>query len=186
MPPWWRQLVPYLIALSLIGNLYLGAQFYQRDQHLNRVTWGNSVDELWMEINSASLAIGRDAATPLHSPTLHGAYQALERLEALRSLPHYRSRVDDDDVRTLQQFLRYAARAYDLAFNEQKEQGTMSQSSALRLERVKAGLEFALSHQSQTNQAKQSQNPWNHGEWRAMWSRLAAGLRETEFVPLPN
>lgn len=184
MRTWWKQLLPYLITLSLIANAFLGLQIYNRDRDLNLYTWGNAVDTVWKEINWASGdLVPRSDGRVMPQADL-AVRMALDDLELLRSLPHYSKRVPEDDMRTLEQFLRYANQAYFAAAKEQGAGGTVSAQSAQRLARVKEALEFILRHQSQTNRAKSSRYPWNHGEWRAVWADIAAGLRAMDFVPL--
>lgn len=181
-----KQLGLYLVLLSVVANIFLGLQLCNRDLHLNKYTWGNAVERLWHQVNMASLNAEPRAGGVMVTPTLEGALLALEQLEFLQSLPHYDQRVDDDDMRTLRQFLRYAQAAHEQAAKEQKENGGATAESVKRLRKVKEGLEFILRGQSVTNQAKVSRNPWNHKAWRAVWHDLAEGLKQMEFVPLPE
>lgn len=91
-----------------------------------------------------------------------------------------------DDLRTLEQFLQYVARSHALALEEQGESGTISAESVRRLDSARKGLYFVLTHNDDTNELKSSRNPWNHAKWRAVWADIARGLREMEFVPLPE
>lgn len=186
MRTWWKQFLPFLIGLSLLGNLYLVRVIHQRDDHLNRFTWGNAVDTVWHHVNMMSVNLMPGPDGRLYHRTLPDVEPARRSLELLRSLPHYNRRVDPDDMRTLEQFLRYADRSYALAVQEQGEAGKPSPESQERLAKVREGMEFILTHQDRTNQVKSSQNPWNHAEWRAVWRSTADGLKAMEFVPLPD
>ncbi|MFZ5827039.1 MAG: hypothetical protein ACOY94_22320 [Bacillota bacterium] len=186
MRTWWKQLVPFLILFSVGANLFLVGHIYQRDDFLNRYTWGNGVDAVWKAINWASLSMHPYPEGAVIPPRSQGVEMATESLEWLRSLPHYNKRVDGDDMRTLLQFLRYADQVYTLSAKEQSETGTLTPESALRLARVKEGLEMILHQQDRTNRFKVSRNPWNHDQWRSVWQEIAEGLRQIEFVPLPQ
>lgn len=182
MGAWWR----LLVVLSIVGNLGLGTHLYNRDRHLNLVTWGNAVDQVWQQINHAGMAAEPTSDGKVHTPRPQGIWAARESLDSLRSLPDYRYRVAEADMRTIQHFLRYVSAAYDLAAQEQEREGKISAESAERLATIRAATEQILRHQQQTNQLKSSRNPWNHSAWRAVWRSVAAGLRNTEFVPLPE
>lgn len=186
MSAFWKQLTPYLIALSLAGNLFLARELYNRDRELNLVAWGNSVDKVWKYTHWASSDLLPRNDGRVVTPIPQGAVLAPQSLDALQSLPHYGRRVGGDDLRTVQQFLRYAQRAYEEAAKEQGESGQVSPESVQRLTKVSEGLVLMARHQARTNELKQSRNPWNHAAWREVWHSIATGLRAIEFVPLPE
>ncbi len=186
MRTWWRQLAPYLVLLSVVGNLYLGAQTYNRDKEINLVTWGNSVDDVWKYFHWLSMDLMPQPDGRVSTTAPQGLTLARESLDSLRSLPYFNRRVENDDLRTLEQFLRYASESYAVAVKEQGEKGTVSAESVQRLTKLKEGLVLVVRHQQTTNQLKSSSNPWNHAQWRSMWHNLATGLQAIDFVPLPQ
>lgn len=181
-----RQLVPFLVFLSVAANLILGLQLYNRDRQVNRVTWGYSVNVLWKHVNWASLNVIPGADGRVSDPGPDGIRLALEDLDGLQYLPHYNRRAEFADMNTIRQFLHYAERAHALAAKEQYESGKVSPESAERLTKIHEGLELVLRGQSRTNKLTQSRNPWNHAEWRDLWAEIADGLRQMDFLPLPE
>ncbi len=182
MRTWWK----FLVALSLFGNIYLMWNIYERDRYVNWITWGNTVNFLWWAIDEERVDPIRPDPEGFAPP--RGAERALEIIETVRTLPYYNQRVEYDEMRTLELFLRYSRRANEVAAAELKENGRMSDESVERLTKLNAGLERIVSYQSRTNELAQreSRNPWNHAEWRAIWQDIVNDLRSMEFVPLPE
>ncbi|HYF91260.1 MAG TPA: hypothetical protein VD969_03330 [Symbiobacteriaceae bacterium] len=181
-----RQLAVYVLCFSLVANLFLGLQLYNRDLTLNQVTWGNAVSDLWKHVNWASISVTARSDGRVMGPDLEGLSEALEDLEALQYLPFYGQRASFEDVNTLRQFLRYTGLAYALALKEQGDTGTVSAESADRLQRIHEGLELVLQANERTNQLTNARKPWSHAPWRDLWREIAENLRQLDFVPLPE
>lgn len=181
-----RQLVPFLVLLSLVANVVFGLHLYSRDRHLNRVTWAHATYELWKHVNWASLNVTPGADGRVSDPVPEGIALALEDLEGLQYLPFYSQRAELAEVNTIRQFLHYAQRAQSVAAKEQYQSGKVSAESVERLTKIREGLELVLRGQRRTNEITQSPNPWNHAEWRAVWREVADSLRQMDFLPLPE
>lgn len=186
MRAWWKQFIPYLLVLSLAGNLYLGVQIYNRQHDLNLYTWGNAVNAIVKSVVTADMEITQPKVGPMVDPPSIGIQMTMESVEALRSLPDFDKRVSEDDMQTIKQFLRYAETAYGIAVTEQAQSGSVSAESRERLTKIHEGLRVFLRVQQETNQPQVSKNPWNHADWRVVFHKLAVGLGELKFVPLPD
>lgn len=106
-----RRIAPYLILLSIVANVGFAAHLYGRDEHLNRITWGNYVDEFWQHADWASHDMTPRPDGRMVTPLPDGAWLAIEDLHALQSLPHYGRRAEFADTNTLRHFLQYAIRS---------------------------------------------------------------------------
>jgi hypothetical protein len=184
MTTWRHQFVSYVLLASLAAGLFVGVQLYKRDDHLNRITWGNHVGEVWMTIHNASISdyTGPDGQVIVPAP--EGLFAAQEALESLQSLPFYNERVDGDDMLTLEHFLRYARQSYAAAIKEKADTGRLSARTEQRLTKIKRGTDLIMRQNARTNDLKASQYPWNHAGWRAVWHSIATDLRSIEFVAL--
>lgn len=62
MAAWWKQFRPFLLILSLIGNIWLARHIYNQDHTLNPYTWGNHVGKIWQHLSWAEsdLVTGKD------------------------------------------------------------------------------------------------------------------------------
>jgi hypothetical protein len=181
-----RQLVPFLLFLSLAGNLVFGMHLYNRDRHVTRVTWGYAVNNLWKHISWARTSVSPGPDGRVSGVDVYGVTLALEDLEGLQFLPYYNRRAEFPEINTIRQFLHYAQKTKALAIEEQGDTGKVSPESVERLAKVREGLELILQGNGRTNKMTQSRNPWNHAEWRDLWREIADGLRQMDFPPLPE
>jgi len=181
MRTWLKQLMPWLLVLSLGANLYLGYGIWERDRHANWILWGNTTRAFAKYAHWGTL----DVEGPDYSNS-RGLTLANETLESIRWLPHYSDRVDDADLRTIEMFLRYADASLGLATREQLKTGAASEESRRRLDRVREGLRLIVEVSSRINELQKDAYIWRDGEWRKMWHEMAQQLNQIEFLPLPK
>jgi hypothetical protein len=100
MRTWWKQFIPYLLVLSLGGNLYLGAQIYNQQHDLNLYTWSNAVNAIWQNVVEADHQIMQPTSqSPIdgRDPWSAGIRMTMQSMDALRSLPDFDKRIAEAD-----------------------------------------------------------------------------------------
>lgn len=184
MRSWIRQLIPWLLLLSLGANIYLGLVLVRRDQWVNTYLWGNTTARFFQQVNQGSLGVAPGSSL---QSAREGLAQALESLHSLQYLPYYRERVDHGDWDALRRFISYAAQSTAAALREQSESGQVSERSRARLAVVREGLETILREgEHRRNELQYPNKAWAHAQWRQMWAAIAASLSRLEFIPLPE
>lgn len=178
---WLRQVLPWLLLLSLAANLYLLRQTAERDRYANQFVWGNMASRLLYYFHHG-------AGNLAHKPERAAVWfeMAGETLESLQWLPDHQDRVDGTDLAVLRRFSGYAKQAAELAAREQAGQGMLVPETRLRLERLHAALELLVERLNQVNDLQKPEYAGDHAAWRAMWQAAAGSLSEIEFVPLPE
>lgn len=180
MSDWKRQLLPWVLVLSLGANACLGYAIWKRDARANLV-WANQTIQFVMYLNWSHQTTAE--AGPMETD---GLSRAMESMEAFQWFPHADKRLRFSDYSTVRRFLTYALSSASLAAAEQKEKGSLSSETKQRQARINQALFELMRIGERRNELQHEAYTWQHGKWRAIWSDMARVLSETEFVPLPN
>lgn len=180
MADWKRQLLPWVLVLSLVANAYLGYAVWKRDARIN-LAWANQTIEFVKYLNWSHLSTADQG--PM---TTDGLSRAAETLQSLQWFPQADKRMRFSDFSTVNRFLTYAMNSASLAAAEQKEKGSLSPETQQRQARINDALFELMRIGERRNELQAEKYTWQHGKWRAIWSDMAQVLSKTEFVPLPN
>lgn len=177
MQNWIRQLMPWLLILSLGANVWLAVSVWDRDSYANRITWHNQTMAFmkytdWSQHSSTGEILDERALTT-----------ARETLEQFQSLPHSGKRMENSDRMVIWHFLHYALNSAHRA-EQERAAGGLTPESERRIGVIREGLHHMVVTAERSNRLSQSGHPWNHAEWRAMWQEMAAGLSRLDLVPL--
>jgi hypothetical protein len=182
MKPWTRQLLPWILILSLGFNVYLGYSVWQRDAYANSITWANVMMDLAKYMHWGS----SDVQGPDYKIDSNGLYFARETLDTFRSLPGYNQRVPEADWQIVNRFLMYANQSLSQAIAEQAKTGTVSPTTKQRMDRIHDALVELVICAQRRNELQAKQYTWNNGAWRAIWTDMSKALSQYEFIPLPE
>lgn len=166
---WVRKVIPWVAALSLIGNIYFAQVLWRNATHANHYLWGNMTH--YVIVGSTWANTGTDPE----------ARVALATLDLMRSLPRYGQRVGPDDFPAIEHFLRQAAEVRAKAREEHERSGTYTEETARKLAQAEAGFTLLLGHLHRVNDLETEAYALNDGAWRAMWRDIATGLQKVNL-----